>query len=110
MNNNDLDLLDETDNIVKQLQAAQSDPHNSTTIIDLLARALNEIDWLEKGNDEWREACVKHSHEAMRFRAQAKIALAHLDKVLNGCHNADEQMQADSAARLWLESIGYEQK
>lgn len=37
---------------------------------------------------------------------QLQLAIGHLNKVLNGCRNANEQMEADRAARDWLNSIG----
>jgi hypothetical protein len=50
-------------------------------------------------------ACTR---QAEAVREAARVAIAHLIRVLNGCRTADEQQQADTEARDWLRSIGAE--
>lgn len=71
-----------------------------------LEEAIDHFDWLEKGNEEWRSEYQRASKQAEMARATARVAIGHLDKVLNGCRNASEQQAADTAARDWLASIG----
>ena len=71
-----------------------------------LGEAIDHMDWLEKGNAEWRSEYQRVAKHAEAVRATARIAIGHLEKVLNGCRTAEEQMAADKAAREWLTSIG----
>ena len=64
------------------------------------------IEWIEKGNEEWRQNWSRSVKECERVRATARIAIAHLQAVLNGCKTHDEQARADTVARDWLKSIG----
>jgi hypothetical protein len=49
-----------------------------------------------------------NAKQAEAARATARIAIAHLQSVLNKSRTAQEQWAADRAAREWLESIGSE--
>jgi len=74
--------------------------------LDFVQEAIDHIDWLEKGNAEWRGEYQRAAKQADAARATARVAIAHLDKVLNGCKTASEQQTADTAGRDWLQSIG----
>ena len=73
-----------------------------------LSEAIDHIDWLEKGNAEWRGVALANARHAEAARATARIAIGHLQAVLNTAHTFDEQQAADAAARDWLTSIGSE--
>lgn len=73
-----------------------------------LAEAVDHIDWLEKGNAEWRSVALVRGQHLAALQATARIALEHLQAVLNKPRTHDEQQAADTAARDWLVSIGSE--
>lgn len=71
--------------------------------------ALTEhLDFLEKGLHEWRATALQAQVEARRLGAVNRIAIDHLQAVLNKARTHDEQQKADTAARDWLTSIGSE--
>jgi len=72
------------------------------------AELKDKVDWNDKGLAEWRDLALSEMKQAKAARATARIAITHLQKVLNGCKTHDEQQAADTAAREWLESIGAE--
>lgn len=74
------------------------------------AHDTDAIEWLEKGLAEWRDLAVSNQHQARAARATARVAIAHLQNVLNTPRTHAEQQAADTAARDWLESIGSESK
>lgn len=73
-----------------------------------LAEAIDHMDWLEKGNAEWRDSALTKARHLAAVQATARIAIGHLQTVLNKCRTADEQLAADTLARDWLTSIGSE--
>jgi hypothetical protein len=66
----------------------------------------DEIEWLEKGNAEWRSLALANQQQARAAEATARIAITHLQAVLNKARTHAEQQAADTAARDWLVSIG----
>lgn len=74
--------------------------------------ALNElpdaIEWLDKGLAEWRGLYDATSKQSAAARATARVAIGHLQAVLNQSRSHAEQQAADTAARDWLISIGSE--
>ena len=82
---------------------------NALVLIDqglpVLRAALDDVEWTEKGLAEWRGEYQRAAKHAEAARATARVAISHLDKVLNGCRNAAEQQAADTVARDWLLSI-----
>jgi len=66
----------------------------------------DEIDYLQKGLAEWRNMALSNAKQAEAARATARVAIWHLDCVLNQCRIAADQQKADTAARDWLTSIG----
>jgi hypothetical protein len=68
----------------------------------------DEIEWLEKGNAEWRSLALANQQQARAAEAAARIAIRHLQEVLNKARTHAEQQAADTAARDWLISIGSE--
>lgn len=77
--------------------------------VKALEGELNDaLEWAEKGLAEWRAVAQKAQAEARRAQAESRVAVAHLQAVLNKPRTAEEQQQADTAARDWLESIGSE--
>lgn len=68
----------------------------------------DKIEWLEKGNAEWRALALTNAQQARAAQATARIAITHLQEVLNKAQTFDEQIDADTDARNWLISIGSE--
>lgn len=76
--------------------------------LDVVQEAIDLIEWLEKGCDEWRDMYLSRHKQATATRAVARVAIGHLQAVLNEAKSHAEQQAADTAARDWLESIGSE--
>lgn len=91
-------------------QGPHPEPHAEwvSVRLDVVQTAIDHIEWLEKGNDEWRNLYAAENRHAKAARATAQIAIQHLQEVLNKARSHDEQQRADTAARQWLESIGSE--
>jgi hypothetical protein len=85
---------------------------NALVLIDkelpVLREALDDVEWTEKGLAEWRGMAQANARQAEAARATARIAIKHLQAVLNKPRTYDEQQRADTAARDWLISIGSE--
>jgi len=84
------------------------EPHNEFVFVrlDVVQTAIDHIEWLEKGNEEWRKMYVKELQRSKRLSAVSRIAIKHLDMVLNSCLTASDQQNADTDAREWLASLG----
>ncbi len=76
--------------------------------LDVVQAAIDHLEWLEKGNEEWRSLALSSGRQAKAARATARIAIGHLQAVLNKARTHAEQQAADTAARDWLLSIGSE--
>lgn len=76
--------------------------------LDVVQESIDQLEWLEKGVAEWRALALSNQQQARAARATAKIAIQHLQAVLNQPRTHAEQQTADTAARDWLESIGSE--
>ena len=89
-------------------QGPHPEPHAEwvSVRLDVVQATIDHIDWLEKGNEEWRGVAVSAQKQANAARATSRVAITHLDKVLNQCRTAPEQQSADTEARDWLASIG----
>lgn len=68
------------------------------------AELLDDIEWLEKGNKEWRDLYDATSKQAKAARATARVAIGHLQAVLA----KNPTPAAVASARDWLISIGSE--
>lgn len=68
----------------------------------------DDKEWIEKGLVEWRDMAQANGRTAEAARATARIAIGHLQSVLNQLRTPSQQQAADSAARDWLLSIGSE--
>ena len=97
-------------NLLTALREALAAPHSPAD--DWLnvgrcfvAEAVDYIEWLEKGNEEWRLMGLSAIKRAKAARATAQVAITHLREVLNKPRTYEAQQQADTAARQWLESI-----
>ena len=76
--------------------------------LDFVQEAIDHIDWLEKGNAEWRSTALANGRHAEAARATARVAIGHLQAMLAPGRTANESFAADTAARDWLASIGAE--
>lgn len=75
----------------------------------------DDKEWIEKGLAEWRSMALKNAKHALKnakhaemARATARVAINHLQSVLNKPRTHAQQQDADTAARDWLLSIGSE--
>jgi hypothetical protein len=91
-------------------QGPHPDPHAEwvSVRLDVVQTSIDHIEWLEKGNEEWRHMAQQNSKYAEAAKATARVAIGHLHAVLNKARTFDEQQKADTAARDWLLSIGSE--
>lgn len=92
---------------------AKSNPHlagdpNMTPYWARVPSDSDALEWAEKGLAEWRDQAMAKSRHLAVVQATARIAIGHLQTVLNKCRSHDEQLAADTAAREWLTSIGSE--
>ena len=78
------------------------------TVRDWLKEMADEQRDLETGLAGWRVQAEANSRQAHQARAVSRIAIGHLQAVLNKCRTHAEQQAADNAARDWLISIGSE--
>jgi hypothetical protein len=76
--------------------------------LDFVQAAIDTIDWLEKGLQEWRDLYKNTARQHSATQATARVAVGHLQAVLNKARTHAEQQAADTAARDWLISIGSE--
>lgn len=76
--------------------------------LDFVQESIDHMDWLDKGVAEWRDQAAMQLRHAEAARATARVAIGHLQAVLNKPRTYPEQQQADTAARDWLLSIGSE--
>jgi hypothetical protein len=76
--------------------------------LDFVQDAIDHFEWLEKGNAEWRDVAMQKAKHAEAARATARVAIGHLQAVLNKARTHAQQQIADTAARDWLISIGSE--
>ena len=91
-------------------QGSHPEPHAEwiQVRLDFVQLAIDHIDWLDRGVDEWREEALSQQQKVHAAQAMVRIATRHLQAVLNKPRTFDEQQSADTAARDWLESIGSE--
>lgn len=89
---------------------AHPEPHAEwvNVRLDAVQQAIDHIEWLEKGNEEWRVMAQTTQCHTEVVRATARVAISHLQAVLNKPRTHAEQQSADAAARDWLTSIGSE--
>lgn len=76
--------------------------------LDVVQTAADHIEWLEKGNEEWRHMYLSADKQAKAAQATARIAITHLQATLNSARTHAQQQDADAAARDYLLSIGAE--
>jgi hypothetical protein len=76
--------------------------------LPVLREALDDVEWTEKGLAEWRDVAQANARQAEAARATARVAIGHLQSVLNKPRSHAEQQAADTVARDWLISIGSE--
>lgn len=81
-------------------------------IVQAAADAIEAFDddkeWIEKGLVEWRSMALENGKHAEMARSTARVAINHLQSVLNKPRTHAQQQGADTAARDWLLSIGSE--
>jgi hypothetical protein len=85
-----------------------TDRHAAKLALKDVGEVLDDIEWTEKGLAEWRGMALSHAKQAEAARATAKVAITHLQAVLNTPRTHADQQAADTAARDWLISIGSE--
>lgn len=90
---------------VKHWEEGKPDRREALVAMDA---AVDAVDWVEKGLEEWRSVATTAQKQAAAAQATARIAIGHLQAVLNTARTHHEQQVADTAARDWLISIGSE--
>ena len=70
-----------------------------------LERLIDNLEWTNKGIDEWRTVAVQATKQAAMSRATASVAITHLKNTLNMARTYDEHIKR-TAALDWLTSIG----
>lgn len=80
----------------------QGDSPGSRVMLYTAGRLDDALEWAEKGVAEWRSVAQENARQA----AVARVAINHLQSVLNKPRTHAEQQAADAAARDWLTSIG----
>ena len=83
-----------------------TDRHAAKLALKDIGGVLDEVEWTEKGLVEWRDMALMNARQAEAARATARVAIGHLQAVLNKPRTHAEQQAADTAARDWLISIG----
>lgn len=86
-------------------EKGRPDHHDAIQALNALP---DQIDWIERGIVEWRDTAFQASKGATMARATARVAITHLQTILNGRLDANQMFDAEKAARDWLESIGEE--
>lgn len=90
---------------VKHWEGLRPDRRDALVAVDA---AVDAVDWIESGLAEWRSVATTAQLQAKASSATARIAIGHLQAVLNTARSHHEQQAADTAARDWLTSIGSE--
>jgi hypothetical protein len=111
MSNNTLNTVKGTIELLTKFYESPSLAHTNALILieqelPLLRDALDDIEWTEKGLAEWRDVALSNEKQAQAAQATARIAITHLQAVLNQSRTHADQQAADTAARDWLVSIG----
>ena len=83
-----------------------ADRHDAKLALKSYGDILDDVEWTEKGLAEWRDVALSNQKQARAAQAIARIAITHLQSVLNKPRTHAEQQAADTAARDWLVSIG----
>ena len=93
---------------IRSIASGMPDGGDKTALNRSLDVVVDGIDWLERGNDEWRCDARRNAGYAESARATARIAIGHLQAMLNKARTFQEGQDAETAARDWLASIGSE--
>ena len=83
-----------------------ADRHEAKLALKSYGDILDDVEWTEKGLAEWRDVALSNEKQARAAQATARIAITHLQAVLNQSRTHADQQAADTAARDWLVSIG----
>jgi len=81
---------------------------NIVAAADAIEAFVDDTEWIEKGLAEWRSNALENARHAEMARATARVAINHLQSVLNKSRTHAQQQDADTSARDWLLSIGSE--
>ena len=84
------------------------DGRDKAAAIRALKALPDQIDWIERGIVEWRAVAQTQNRFAKQEAAKCRVAITHLQTILNGRLDATQMLAAETAARDWLESIGEE--
>ena len=102
-----------SEKIVKYLSDAipKGEHHNPSNEfirvrLDTVQEAIDHIEWVNKGLDEWRGLALMREEQLKAISAMTRVAIGHLQAVLNNARTHHDQQTADTAARDWLTSIG----
>jgi hypothetical protein len=74
--------------------------------LDVVQEAIDHIEWVNKGNKEWRDMYQTANAHHRAAQATARIAITHLQAVLGSKTSIGEVREKRDAAKDWLVSIG----
>lgn len=94
-------------------QGPNPDPHLKfvSVRLDVVQESIDHFEWLEKGVAEWRDVAQTSARHAEAARATARVAIGHLQRVLQYANDRIPQEQPQQSLRDaedWLISIGSE--
>lgn len=88
-------------------QGPHPEPHAewASVRLDVVQASIDHIEWLEKGNEEWRVVALAGQKQANAARATTRVAIGHLQALVNGSVAGPDRFKAYESARDWLISI-----
>lgn len=84
------------------------DPHAEwiRVRLDFVQKTIEHMDWLDRGVAEWRHVALKAQSQSANDWIVSDMAIRHLRAILNSRRTATQSLEAETAARQWLASIG----
>lgn len=106
----DLDALENLAVVKAYVEGGErcDDGRDKAAAVQALKALPDQIDWIERGIVEWREVAQTQNKFAKQAAAKTRVAITHLQTILNGRLDANQMFAAEAAARDWLESVGEE--
>lgn len=83
-----------------------SDGRDKTAAIRAINALPDQIEWIERGIVEWREAAQKHLKALHMEMAKTRVAISRLQTLLNGQIDENQRLAAETAARDWMVANG----
>jgi len=103
---NDATEQDVTKRLTKAFSEALAAPRSDPWVVidpEHLSEAIDHMEWIEKGVEEWRQMYVA---ESLRYTTEAAISRVAIRRLIDMLRINRIPLDADTAARDWLTSIG----